>query len=73
MSAEDNPLNKARRLVDEGRRLVWEQKGLIARRRTAGLDVVEAEQILRVLERNLRTLVQHKDALESEDNQGTRR
>jgi hypothetical protein len=68
MSEEDNPLNKARRLVDEGRRIIWEQKGLIARRRAAGLDVVEAEQILRLLEANLKTFEQHRDSLESKDN-----
>ena len=68
MSAEDNPLNKARRLVDEGRRIVWRQKGLIARRRAAGLDVVEAEQILQLLEANLKTFEQHRDSLESKGN-----
>jgi ClpX C4-type zinc finger len=35
MSADDDSLNKAS-FVAEGRRIVWEQKGLIARLRTAG-------------------------------------
>ena len=65
----DQPIRRRQgALTDEGRRIVWEQKGLIARRRAAGLDVVEAEQILRLLEANLKTFEHHRNSLESKDN-----
>jgi len=64
MSADDDPLSKARRHVQEGRRIVWEQKGRIARIRAAGLDSADAEQTLRVLEANLKLFEEHLDYLE---------
>jgi hypothetical protein len=54
MSTDNDSLNKARRLVVEGRRIVWQQKGLIARLRAAGFNTLDAERTLRVLEENLK-------------------
>jgi hypothetical protein len=54
MAADDDHLNKARLYVEEAQRLVWEQKGRIARLRAAGFDTLSAEQILRLLEANLK-------------------
>jgi hypothetical protein len=68
MSTDDGSLNKARRLVAEGRRIVWEQKGLIARRRAAGFDTMDAERTLRVLEENLKTFQDYyRDSLEPKE------
>jgi hypothetical protein len=66
MRAEVDDLTKANRHVDEARRIVWEQKGRITRLRTAGVDTVEAERTLRLLEANLLTFDEHKRALERE-------
>jgi hypothetical protein len=59
-------LGKARRHVEEGRRLVWQQKGRIARLRAAGLDTLDAERLLRILESNLNTFEEHSNFLERE-------
>ena len=45
----------------EGRRIVWQQKGLIARLRAAGFDTLDAERTLRVLEENLKIFQEHRD------------
>ena len=67
MSTDDDSLNKARRLVVEGRRIVWEQKGLIARLRAAGFDTLDAERTLRVLEKNLKVFEERRDSLEPKE------
>ena len=60
MSTDHDSLNKATRLVVEGRRIVWQQKGLIARLRAAGLDTLDAERTLRVLEENLKIFQEYR-------------
>jgi hypothetical protein len=67
MSTDNDPLNKARRLVVEGRRIVWEQKSLIARLRAAGFDTLDAERTPRVLEKNLKVFEEHRDSLEPKE------
>jgi hypothetical protein len=67
MSTDDDSLNKATRLVAEGRRIVWEQKGLISRLRAAGFDTLDAERTLRVLEENLKIFQEHRDSLEPKE------
>jgi hypothetical protein len=67
MSTDNDSLNKAKRLVVEGRRIVWQQKGLIARLRAAGFDTLDAERTLRVLEENLKIFQEHRDSLEPKE------
>ncbi len=64
MSVEGDALTKAKRHVEEGRRLVWEQKGLIARLKASGADTRNAERTLRVLESNLAMFEEHRSWLE---------
>ena len=64
MSVEDDALIKAQRHVEEGRRLVWEQKGLIARLKASGADTRNAERTLRVLKSNLAMFEEHRNWLE---------
>jgi hypothetical protein len=68
MSADGDPLSKAKRHVAEARRFISEQKGRIARLRAAGADTLDAEQTLRVLEANLRVFEEHRDWLERKEN-----
>ena len=51
-------------LVEEARRMVWEQKGRIIRLGTAGRDTGDAQGILLILETNLQNLQEHKQRLE---------
>jgi hypothetical protein len=51
-------------LVEEARRLVWEQKGRIIRLREAGRDTWDAQRVLLLLEANLQKLREHKQKLE---------
>jgi hypothetical protein len=51
-------------LVEEARRLVWEQKGRIIRLREAGRDTWDAQRVLLLLEANLQKLQEHKEKLE---------
>ncbi len=67
MSADNDHLNKARHYVEEAQRLVWEQKGRIARLRVAGFDTLSAEQILRLLEANLKIFQEHRRSLEPKE------
>jgi hypothetical protein len=67
MSTDNDSLNKARRLVVEGRRIVWQQKGLIARLRAAGFDTLDGGRTLRVLEENLKIFQEHRDSLEPKE------
>jgi len=53
--------------VEEAQRIVWEQKGRIIRRRAAGLDSLDAERTLRVLEANLKVLQEHARWLERKE------
>jgi hypothetical protein len=66
MLAKVDHLTKARCLVEEARRIVWEQKGRITRLRAAGCDTLDAERTLRLLEANLQIFQEHKRALELE-------
>jgi hypothetical protein len=67
MSTDDESLSKAKRHVAEGRRIVWEQRGLIARLRAADFDTLDAERTLRVLEENLKVFQEHRDLLEPKE------
>ena len=51
-------------LVEEARRIVWEQKGRIIRLRAAGHDTWDANRILQLLEANLQNLREYKHRLE---------
>ncbi len=64
MSVENDALAKAQRHIEEGRRLVWEQRGLIARLKALGADTANAERTLRVLESNLAKFEEHRSWLE---------
>jgi hypothetical protein len=54
------------RLVEEARRIVWEQKGRIIRLRAAGRDTWDAERTLQLLEANLQKLREYKQTLEGD-------
>jgi hypothetical protein len=64
--AELDDLTKATSHVDEARRIVLRQKGRIIRLRSAGVDTLDAETALRLLESNLQTFDEHRRALKSE-------
>lgn len=66
MHAELDDFTKAACHVEEARRIVWRQKGRIIRLRSAGVDTLDAETTLRLLEANLQTFEEHKRALEPE-------
>ena len=51
-------------LVEEARRMVWEQKGRITRLRAAGRSTWDAQRVLLLLEANLQKLREHKQELE---------
>ena len=53
--------------VEEAQRIVWEQKGRIIRLRAAGLDSLDAERTLRLLEANLKVLQEHARWLERKE------
>ena len=63
MPDDDCNLRRAEEHVTEARRLVLRQKGLITRIREAGINTSNAERILKVLDRNLKTFEEHRDAL----------
>jgi hypothetical protein len=67
MPADDDHLAKAKRYVEEAQRIVWEQKGRIIRLRAAGLDSLDAERTLRLLEANLKILRGHARWLERKE------
>ena len=62
MSFEDD-LRRIEEHVAEARRLVQRQKGLIVRLRAAGVNTLDAQRILWLLESNLRRFEQHRDRL----------
>ena len=62
MSFEDD-LRRVEEHVAEARRFVQRQKGLIVRLRAAGVNTLDAERILWLLESNLRRFEQHGDRL----------
>ena len=64
MRAGFDDLTKATCHVEEARRIVWRQKGRIIRLRSAGVDTLDAETTLRLLEANLQTFEEHRRALE---------
>jgi hypothetical protein len=64
MVADIDHLSKARCHVEEAQRIVWQQKGRIIRLRAAGLDTLDSERTLRLLEANLQTFQEHKRELE---------
>jgi hypothetical protein len=49
--------------IAEARRLVRRQKGLVIRLRTAGVNTLDAQRILWLLESNLQRLEEHRDRL----------
>ena len=63
MPDDDYNLRRAEEHVAEARRSVLQHKGLITRIRAAGVDTSNAERILKVLERNLKTFEEYRDAL----------
>jgi hypothetical protein len=62
MSFEDD-LRLIEEHVAEARRLVQRQKGLIVRLRAAGVNTLDAQRILWLLESNLRRFEQYRDHL----------
>ena len=62
MSFEED-LHRLDEHVAEARRLVQQQKGLITRLRTDGVDTWDAQKILSLLETNLRRFEEHRDRL----------
>jgi hypothetical protein len=63
MPDDDYNLRRAEEHVAEACRLVLRQKGLITRLRAADIDTSNAERILKVLEKNLKTFEEYRDAL----------
>ncbi len=63
MPDDENNLRRTEEHVAEARRLVLQQKGLITRIGAAGIDTSNAERILKVLERNLKTFEEYREAL----------
>jgi hypothetical protein len=49
--------------IAEARRLVHRQKGLVIRLRAAGVNTLDAQRILWLLESNLKRLEDHRDRL----------
>ena len=64
MVAHVDRLSRAKCLVEEAQRIVWEQKGRIIRLRAAGHDTWDAQRILQLLEANLQNLREYKHRLE---------
>ena len=62
MSFEDD-LRRVEEHVAEARRIVQRHKGLIVRLRKAGVNTLDAQRILWLLESNLRRLEEHRDRL----------
>ena len=62
MSFEDD-LHRIDEHVAEARCLVQQQKGLITRLRAAGVDTWNAQEILSLLESNLRRFEEYRDRL----------
>jgi hypothetical protein len=62
MGFEDD-LRRVEEHVAEARRFVQRQKGLIVRLRAAGVNTLDAQRTLWLLESNLRRLEQHRDPL----------
>jgi hypothetical protein len=62
MGCEDD-LRRVEEHVAEARRSVQRQKGLIVRLRAAGVNTLDAQRILWLLESNLRRFEQHRDRL----------
>ena len=62
MSFEDD-LRRVEEQVAEARRIVQRQKGLIVRSRAAGVNTLDAQRILWLLESNLRRFEEHRDRL----------
>ena len=62
---DDHDLCRAEEHVAEGRRIVQQQKGRIARLRAAGADTWDAERALRLFESNLRRFEEHRDILKA--------
>jgi hypothetical protein len=69
MSADGDSLDKAGCYVEEAQRLVWEQKGRVVRLRAAGFDTLSGEQIVRLLEANLKAFQEYRRSLEPREQQ----
>jgi hypothetical protein len=64
MSFEDD-LRRVEEYVAEAQRIVQRQKGLIVRLGAAGVNTLDAQRILWLLESNLRRLEEHRDRLKT--------
>ncbi len=62
MGLEDD-LRRVEEHIAEARRLVQRQKGLIIRLQAAGMNTLDAQRILWLLESNLRRLEEHRDRM----------
>jgi hypothetical protein len=62
MGSEDD-LRRIEEHVADAQRMVYRQKGLIARLRAAGLNTWDALRILWLLESNLQRLEEHRNRL----------
>jgi hypothetical protein len=62
MTLEDD-LRRVEEHAAEARRLVQRQKGLIVRLRAAGVNTLDAQRILWLLESNLRRFEEYRDRL----------
>ena len=67
MGFEDD-LRRVEEHVAEAGRFVQRQKGLIVRLRAAGVNTLDAQRILWLLEANLRRLEEHRDRLRDQQN-----
>jgi hypothetical protein len=65
MRDNENEVHRAHELVLEARRIVQQQKGLIARLRAVGADTSSAAMTLRFFESNLRRFQQYRDLLKA--------
>ena len=65
MEDHENDLHRAEELVLEARRFVREQEGLIVRLRIAGVDTLNAELTLQVLEKNLRRFEEYQNSIKA--------
>jgi hypothetical protein len=64
--AQEDDLRRIEEHVAEARRSVHQQKGLIIRLRAAGVNTLDAQRILWLLESNLKRFEEHRDRLKAE-------
>ena len=64
--AHEDDLRRIEEHVAEARRRVHRQKGLIIRLGAAGVNTLDAQRILWLLESNLKRFEEHRDRLKAE-------